>query len=236
MRISWLIKSFLPVSFKSNIKSKLGVPSLHKSFTNLKKLGWRPRSVIDGGAYEGYWTKDFLKIYPTAKMLLVEAQHEKLSIIRKNCGLNVTIVNALLSSCDDKTLYFSLNETASSVVNSQLGSSVLQIKSRSLDSITHELNFVEIDLLKLDVQGHELEVLKGSSNLLISVEFVLLEMTLMPISEHEPIFLEVLNYMDACGFQMYDIPSLIYKPYDKALYQIDGLFVKKDSKYINKNW
>jgi FkbM family methyltransferase len=169
-------------------------------------------------------------------MLLVEAQYEKISIISKNCGIDILVVNALLSSTNENTLSFSLNETASSVVTNTSSSNVIQIKTRTLDSIINEFNFGEVDLLKLDVQGHELEVLKGSINLLKSVEFVLLEMTLMPISDHEPIFLEVLQFMDAVGFQLYDISSLIYKPYDKALYQIDGLFVKKDSKYINTIW
>ena len=97
------------------------------------------------------------------------------------------------------------------------------------------MHFPYPDFIKLDVQGYEIEVLKGSKSALAAAEFVLVEMTLMPLS-HEPIILEVMNYMDSVGFQLYDIPALMRKPYDKALYQIDGLFVKKDSNFINSNW
>jgi hypothetical protein len=104
-----------------------------------------------------------------------------------------------------------------------------------LDSIIEDLHFSSPDFIKLDVQGYEIEVLKGANLALKFSEFVLIEMTLMPLN-HEPIILEVMNYMDSFGFQLYDISSLMRKPYDKALYQIDGLFVKKVSKFINSNW
>jgi hypothetical protein len=43
--------------------------------------------------------------------------------------------------------------------------------------------------------------------------------------------------MDANNFQAYDISGLMMRPYDKALYQIDMFFVKKDSPLVNvKRW
>ena len=95
--------------------------------------------------------------------------------------------------------------------------------------------FFVTKFFKLDVQGYEVEVLKGAKLALRSSEFVLIEMTLMPLN-HAPILLEVMNYMDSVGFQLYDISALMRKPYDKALYQVDGLFVNKNSKFINSNW
>ena len=55
-----LIKKLFPSTFKKEVKDHLGVPSLSWSLKNLNKAGYKPKVVYDIGAYEGYWTKDFL--------------------------------------------------------------------------------------------------------------------------------------------------------------------------------
>jgi FkbM family methyltransferase len=235
MKISWQIKSLFPLKFRNKIKTSLGVPSLEHSLLNLKSLGWRPRFVVDCGAYEGYWTKEFLSMFPEAKMLLIEAQLAKVEKIKQKISNNILVCCSLLGSSDDEEVFFSVNETASSVVLDRNPENVFKMTTRMLDSIITDMKFSSPDFLKLDVQGFEIEVLKGAKSALSTSEFVLIEMTLMPLN-HEPFMLEVMNYMDTVGFQLYDISSLMRKPYDKALYQVDGLFIKKDSNFINSNW
>ena len=225
----------MPPRFRKKVKLSLGVPSLEHTLLNLKKLGWRPMFVVDCGAYEGYWTKDFLCIFPETKMLLVEAQKSKIERINKNISSNILVCCALLGSSDEKEVLFNINETASSVVINGISENVSKLTTRKLDSIINEMHFPNPDFIKIDVQGYEIEVLKGSKSALQTSEFVLVEMTLMPLN-YEPIILEVMNYMDSVGFQLYDISALMRKPYDKALYQIDGLFIKKGSKFINTRW
>lgn len=49
--------------------------------------------------------------------------------------------------------------------------------------------------------------------------------------------LEVMNYMDGEGFQLYDVSQFMRRPYDKALYQMDFPFVKKSSRFVaEKRW
>ncbi|MEQ1554978.1 MAG: hypothetical protein ABL929_12405, partial [Ferruginibacter sp.] len=75
--ITKFIKSIFPFSFKRSVKEHLGVPSLHWSLQNLKKKGFNPTQVVDIGAYEGGWTKDFLEVYPQSNILMIEAQPQK---------------------------------------------------------------------------------------------------------------------------------------------------------------
>jgi 16S rRNA G527 N7-methylase RsmG len=78
-----LIKKLLPYKYKRAVKEKLGVPSLHWSLQNLKKKNFHPATVLDIGAYEGYWTRDLLEVFPSARILMVEAQKNKAPFLEK---------------------------------------------------------------------------------------------------------------------------------------------------------
>jgi len=235
-----IIKKLLPFKYKRSVKENLGVPSLHWSLQNLKKKKFNPRSVLDIGAYEGYWTLDLLEVFPAAQVLMVEAQENKkpfLDKVKHNYpGTDYSVT--LLSSVDGEEKYFCENETASSITLSPAaGLSTKTLRTRTLDSLLQEKQFPLPDLMKLDVQGHELEVLKGATVALAHAEICLLEVTLIDFGEGNPLLLEMINYMDNNGFQAYDISQFIRRPYDKALFQIDMFFIKKNSSMIaEKRW
>ena len=235
-----MIKNLLPFKYKRRVKENLGVPSLHWSLQNLKKKGFQPAVVLDIGAYEGYWTLDLLEVFPLARVLMVEAQKSKTPFLEKikssHPATDYSI--SLLSAANGVEKYFCENETASHVSGHPVaGANVYRIQTRTLDNLLKEMHFPFPDLLKLDVQGHELEVLKGASSSLSHAEVCLLEVTMLDIGDCGPLMLEMMNYMDGKGFQAYDISQFIRRPYDKALFQLDMFFVKKDSPLIaEKRW
>lgn len=235
-----LIKKILPFRFKRKVKENLGVPSLHWSLENLKKKNFFPAHVIDIGAYEGHWTLDLLEVYPHAKVFMVEAQKSKSGYLEKvkQQYTNTDYSISLLSSVDGVQKYFYENETASHVgnVTANNGNSSI-MNATTLDSLLKERKFPFPDLLKLDVQGHEIEVLKGAAEALFHATICLLEVSLLDLGDGNPLLKEVLNFMDEKGFQAYDISHFIRRPFDKSLYQMDMFFVKKDSFLIaEKRW
>ncbi len=93
------------------------------------------------------------------------------------------------------------------------------------------------DFLKLDAQGHEIEVLKGGLKALSHTEICLLEVTLIGLGDQSTLFTEINNFMDQKGFQIYDVCQFMRRPYDKAMYQMDIMFVKKNSTLVSdKRW
>ena len=235
-----LLKKILSEKYKRGIKEQLGVPSLHWSLSNLKLNGFNPSVVIDAGAYEGNWTLDLLEVYPSAKVLMVEAQQNKEPVLKlvADKNNNVDYAISLLSSHSGIVKRFEESETASHVVADDLQSNLsYTLSTQTLEELLLQKNFPYPDLLKMDVQGHELEVLKGAEKSLHHSEVCLLEVTLLDLGHSFPLLAEVIVFMDTKNFQAYDISQFIRRPFDKALYQMDMFFVKKDSNLLSvKQW
>jgi FkbM family methyltransferase len=230
----------MPFKYKRSVKEKLGVPSLHWSLQNLKRKNFYPAVVLDIGAYEGFWTLDLLEVFPKAKVLMVEAQINKESFLKavKQKNNNVDYAISLLSSADGETKLFLKNETASHVISTAVaGEQYQQIKTQTLDVLLETMNFPFPEFLKLDVQGHEMEVLKGAAKSLANATICLLEISLLNLGDDGPLLAEMVTFMDEKGYQAYDISQFIRRPFDKALYQVDMFFIKKDSPLItDKRW
>ncbi|MGI6186122.1 MAG: FkbM family methyltransferase [Brevibacillus sp.] len=81
--------------------------------------------------------------------------------------------------------------------------------------------------LKLDVQGYELEVLKGAQRTLPHVDILEMELSLVPLYQHQLLYPAMIDYVDRLGF------DLLYLERDFADYttgevlQVNGIFVRR---------
>ena len=89
------------------------------------------------------------------------------------------------------------------------------------------------DLIKLDVQGAELEVLKGGEGLIRAASFLLLELPFMGCyNVGAPSFLEYIAFLDKQGFVPYDLPEMHREA--GVLMQIDILFVARSHALVRQ--
>jgi hypothetical protein len=84
-------------------------------------------------------------------------------------------------------------------------------------------------LMKLDVQGFEVEVLRGGSKVLQTAELVILETSLLPYNEGGVLFSEVVQYMANNGLAVYDFCGQFRRQTDNTLFQTDVAFARFDS-------
>ena len=92
----------------------------------------------------------------------------------------------------------------------------------------NNLNRFKKILLKLDVQGFELAVLEGASEIMDKVDIIVLEVGLFKHYQLAPDFTEVIIAMKKLGYVVYDIVEGLNRPSDFALSYKDLFFVKEN--------
>jgi hypothetical protein len=80
-------------------------------------------------------------------------------------------------------------------------------------------------LLKLDVQGYELEVLKGGEKTLTNLDYILIEANLEQLYVNQPSFTQVNNYLNSKGFELSDMLDFNLGAKNKYI-EIDLLYKK----------
>lgn len=90
-------------------------------------------------------------------------------------------------------------------------------------------------ILKIDVQGGELDVLRGGIERLASAVLVFVEVEFFPVYSAQPLFPEVHDFLQAHGFELLDLVDPGYGSYRAAdlgdvssrLLWADGLYVRR---------
>ena len=213
--------------------------SLEGVLRQLSEAGFIPATVIDVGAAMGMFTRTCHSVFPHASYLLIEPLQEYLPSLRQlsrdipqarfelavaTAGENSTMLNVhpdLLGS----SLYRETEE------GSDVNGAPRQVHAISLDQWVKAQDEISPYLIKIDVQGAELDVLEGGQAVLANADVVILEVSLFRFFEHGPIFHDVMEYMKARGFVPYDFLGHQYRPIDDALSQIDVVFVKEEGMF-----
>lgn len=211
--------------------------SIRDALAQLRDWGFAPLTIVDVGAFRGDWTRLAKEIFPDARVLMIEAQDALRPFVEDVCSYyrDVSYAPALVGPDDGAPVEFVV--TASGTGSSVLEEASTVARSRvtkqlsRLDTVAAQHGIDRIDLLKLDVQGYELEVLKGAERLLPTCELVLMEASLIPINRGCPLVADVLAFMQARGFRLLDVCSQVRRK-DGALWQMDVLFVSERSRFV----
>lgn len=222
----------------ATITHELGAPNMLHGLMDLRSRGLELHCVVDGGACVGNWTRLIKRIYPHARVLMIEPQasHQPvLQALATHYGASVEAVHALVGPRERNEVPFHVLDdgaggTGSSVLaeRSDVPRHVVKMPMTTIDRLVAERAWLRPDLIKLDVQGYELEVLEGARAALQSVPFVLLEVSTLQYNDGSPLIHDVLAWMRRAGYVTYDVFDLTRRR-DGVLLQADLLFVRADS-------
>jgi len=211
----------------------------------LAGLGYQPVNALDIGAYDGTWAQQFKRAFPAVRMHCFEAQ-DKMEPLLAALSLrhpDIGFTKALLGADSSQVVEFHMldtryGSTGSSIYKETTGfdSTVVAMPVRTVDEILETVGFPPVNFIKIDVQGAEIDVLKGAVGAMKTAEVLVTEMSLVDYNEGAPLIHDVMSFLAEHGFVLYEIADTHRRKND-TLIQIDGIFVKKDSPLRQKaNW
>lgn len=219
----------------NSLLSRFGVVIMRKQqLDNTQRLirkaveeNFEIRVVYDIGAFKGEYTSALQRILPNALYYLFEGNYDHEAELRK---LSHRYFIEILSESDQDKEWWSISGTGDSLFkeNQEVYNSINPVvrSTRSLDSLINEHNLDLPDLIKLDVQGAELSVLRGGSKAVANASLICLEIPIPEFNKGAPRISEYLDYMKMQNFIPIELLE-VHKASD-VIIQIDIAFARKD--------
>jgi FkbM family methyltransferase len=201
------------------------------------------KTVLDVGANVGLFTEMVSKILPQASIYAFEPLtecYEKLNKltdqIKKLKCFNVALGSENMEAVINKNMF-----TASSSLLKMRSlhketfpytaiESEEKIQVVTFESLINEIQLEEKVLLKLDVQGYEIEVLRGMKSVLNNIDLIIAETSFVELYQGQPLFNEVYDFLRNKGFEYYGNFDQMTDPKAGSVLQADAIFAKKDIK------
>jgi FkbM family methyltransferase len=205
------------------------------AYTRLRRLGFRPNGIVDAGAYQGEWSRLIAGVFPRTPIVMIDAQEDMSSTLQlvqqtlAETGYKI----CLLGASEGTEVPFNLMGRGSGIYRerSNVPRSMVYLTTQTLDNVMTEFDKLRDPLLvKLDVQGAELDVLQGATNTLEKTEIIQLEVSLMRYHDDAPTIYDVFEFMKERGFVPFDVCGFVRAPPKYlALMQADILFAREYS-------
>lgn len=239
------ISRCLPRPVRARLKQALGIPPtrLHPDWEVLRPIGPRetPHLVLDVGAHHGWFFHSWLDWCPKARIIAFEPTAESFQRASELYGNDPRVrLHQLGVGAQTGELNFNI------LADSQVSNSFLTPRKAAWDEIAYGTGAIAqrrvpittldrfcedqgigaIYLIKIDVQGYELEVLKGAVATLPRIDHVFVEAGIRRLYEGAPSFAEVCLFMETQGFHLMHLRA--WHRGNRVLVETDLLFRRDD--------
>jgi len=208
------------------------------ALVSLRARGHTPGTIIDAGANVGAFATTVLRLFPAAVVHAIEPQPgcaPPLTALQARSGGRLHVHAFALGAPeeDGRTLSMATQPhatlTGAHVVQTRTAGPVLDVPTITLDRLlAGQLPADARALLKLDLQGYELQALRGATAILPSCEVVVTEASFYA-QGYEPPIEALVEWLAAQGFVLYDIAAVYARPRDDRPRQADLIFVRRGS-------
>jgi FkbM family methyltransferase len=197
----------------------------------------RPATVIDVGAHSGQFALLVRSECPKAKVISFEPQPEPGAQYRRFLGASAELRMVALGE--------TMGEATLNVTRASDSSSLLPIGEEQVTrfpgtdrvaELTVPVSTLDTEfpdpcslagpvLLKIDVQGFELAVLRGAAGLLAVAQWIYVELSFVELYSGQPLAPAVIRFLDDHGFEMSGAFNMSEGPNGESV-QADFLFTR----------
>jgi FkbM family methyltransferase len=195
-----------------NLSNMSPIPDSHILY--LKKLkeefNFEPEVIYDIGACVLHWTKESLKIWPNSTYYLFDGM-DSVGFLYDEVGFEYHL--GVLSDVDNKELiFYQSNESPggnsyykeySWATDLYFGKDSERIvKTITVDTVVKDKKFKLPDLIKIDVQGCEVDILKGMTEALKTCKHLIIELQHSQYNIGAPLNVESIKFIESLGFEL----------------------------------
>jgi FkbM family methyltransferase len=192
----------------------------------LKKAGLKPGTVIDVGVHRD-GTSELYEAFPEVKTVLIEPNEEFEADILKMCRTmkDVEYIKAAATNVSGKGtlevvrtryVHASLVDQVNAGHPDGLARDMKEVEMVTLDDLCRRRKFPDPYLIKVDVDGKDLEVLQGATDALKRTDCVIIEAPLHHLTLRA-------SFLEQRGFFLYAIIEPFYAR--DVLWQVDLVFL-----------
>ena len=201
-------------------------------------------TALDVGANEGQFGKKLRNLGYKEKIISFEPLKNFFNLLGKNSSDDKKwqVMNIAIGDEDGETI---INESNYSLSSSILPISKLHLEAKKnsnyigkqkisikkIDKFIDNENLNKNNLfLKIDTQGFEYHVIKGSFKNLKNIRAILCELTLVELYEGQKLWLEIIDLLAANNFEIWSLEKGFQNTKNKQILQIDCIFLNKEFK------
>jgi FkbM family methyltransferase len=198
------------------------------------------KTVVDVGAYLGAFAFAMRVMLPKVQLYCFDPLAENIGQIKKNLNKwgKLNVFQTALGN-QRGMVQFNLNDfrASSSMLEMDLKhkhefpntvhTRKIDVPMAFLDDFLPKIKFIRPMLLKIDVQGYELDVLEGASKILSLVDHLILEVSYQKLYEKQPLFDDIYKYLGKRGFEFAGNMDSLFSPKNGLILQSDALFIRR---------
>lgn len=197
--------------------------------------------IIDGGAHTGHFSRQMASVFPSSRIEAFEpasktyhaleraiakcpqirahklalGTRSEIQVFHNNAASQTSSLRRV-TAAGHRYFYGLVNEAGQE-----------DVQSVALSEFCRKHGIGQVDIIKLDLQGGEMDALKGAKDLVAMAKIVFVEVQFLHLYEDCALFSDLDIYLHSKGLDLYQFYDLVRSPIDGRLLYADALFVQR---------